>query len=380
MEEIRFCIATNAGLSPPEWVLQARVKQRMAALGLTEISAYADRVGNSSELDQLVALLRVGETSFFRHRAQLQSLQSMVLPTFHKHGKPVRVWSAGCASGEEAYTLAMILDTELARGQKFNVLGSDISTSSLEVASTGIYSLNMQDVPSEFHRYFVPVRDSSTEQSAVHPDIRSQVHFDIHNLADDKFPASFDLIFCRNVLIYFTPAAKKRVVEKLVASLKPGGYLFLGYSESLRGVKGLLAEGDQGARVYRRATPESRAPKKSVAPRQKPAPIANATGHPINKASQAHQPTNAPSTQHLRLSGEYNDGVRMAKELRSVVSLDCPTIEVLLDEASYLGSEAAEEMQRALAENANIVFIASRSGHLRFLRRHGLLASAKEKQ
>ncbi|MBL4632545.1 MAG: methyltransferase domain-containing protein [Kofleriaceae bacterium] len=376
MEEIRFCIASNAGLSPPEWVLQARVKQRMAALGLTEISAYADRVGNSSELDQLVALLRVGETSFFRHRAQLESLQTSVLPTFHKHGEPVRVWSAGCASGEEAYTLAMILDKGLARNQKYHVLGSDISPSSLEVASAGIYSLNKQELPSEFHRYFVPVRESSTDQSAIHPDIRDQVHFDIHNLADDKFPASFDLIFCRNVLIYFTPAAKKRVVEKLVASLKPGGYLFLGYSESLRGVKGLKAEGAQGARVYRRATPQSQQP--SVAPRQKPAPIASTPGQPANAPS--HQPASTPSTQRLRLSGEYNDGKRMAIELRSVISLDCPTIEVLLDEASYLGSEAAEEMQRALAANANIVFIASRSGHLRFLRRHGLLTSAEDKR
>lgn len=371
MRGIRSAIAASAGLSPPEWVLEARVQQRMESLGLEQLSDYLVRLRMPEEQAELVDLLRVGETSFFRHQAQMDAVQNTLLPHFKTLGRPIRAWSAGCATGEEAYSLAMLMERGLPKSQAFSVLASDISRGSLSTAKNGVYNSLRKHIPKEFNKYFL-AGDTDKEYS-IHKDIRSRVQFEFRNLASGNFPEKFDLIFCRNVLIYFVAEAKQQALENLVASLRPGGFLFLGYSESLRGVAGLETTGPKETPVYRkelsRARPFSRG---STPPLAEPKPTAK------NASSREQFTADGQLGPALRLTGEYHDAIRIVRELDTIVGLSAATIEVSLDDASYLGAEAARAMHDAHIQNPNIRFIASRTGHMRFLRRHGLLASSED--
>jgi len=211
------------------------------------------------ELAKLLENLTVNETSFFRHKAQLDLFQKFVLEELLKQKQArreysVRVWSAGCSTGQEAYTLAMLIADGLAYYHLRNslpvelplpkplvappwrveVLASDISYSVLRAGQEGGYSESqMASVDYSFRlRYF----DKMGDRYAVKKTLKDLVHFDFHNLKTEYLPQRNDVIFCRNVMMYFDEAEQKRLVEKFYRCLNPGGYLFVGHAESLLGL------------------------------------------------------------------------------------------------------------------------------------------------
>ena len=211
------------------------------------------------ELAKLLENLTVNETSFFRHKAQLDLFQKFVLEELLKHKQArreysVRVWSAGCSTGQEAYTLAMLIADGLAYYYLRNslpvelplpkplvappwrveVLASDISYSVLRAGQEGSYGESqMASVDYSFRlRYF----DKMGDRYAVKKTLKDLVHFDFHNLKTEYLPQRNDVIFCRNVMMYFDEAEQKRLVEKFYRCLNPGGHLFVGHAESLLGL------------------------------------------------------------------------------------------------------------------------------------------------
>jgi chemotaxis protein methyltransferase CheR len=326
------------------------VRERAAALGLSD-DEYAERVGASpTELARLIELLRVGETRFFRHRKQLEALATRVLPSLHA---PVTAWSAGCASGEEAWTLAMLM-TE--RGLLFSLLATDLSTPALAVAQKGRYPAARVDgdVPSALvRRYFRRIGDDCVLNDRLRPHVR----FRVHNLLVGTPPRDVDLLLCRNVLIYFDEARRAEAVSRLVKALKPGGYLLVGYSETLRNHPELSGEAHG---IYRRAS--------SPAPFPAPPP-GTSRSVPGSTSISRSTPT---LERRLALKGEYPDGRRLAGELRGVVGDGRVVLD--LDGATFLGDEAARVLRRAIEAAPAMEVRATRTPVRRWLVRHGIKA------
>lgn len=210
---------------------------------------------DSREFDRLISLITTRETYFFRMPAHFQILRETVLPELINRegaacmrslsqGKQLRMrlraWSAGCATGQETYSLAMqVLDSiRYAKAWDIEVLGTDINADVLELARVGRYDrLRMGKTPVEFmERYFIPCPDAG-EEVLVSDEVKALTRFQALNLRNlsetDSFKNLFDIIFCRNVMIYFDLPAQQRLVEALTACLKPGGYLFTGEGEVL---------------------------------------------------------------------------------------------------------------------------------------------------
>ena len=154
-------------------------------------------------------------------------------------GRKLRVWSAGCSSGEEPYTIALVLRrdiTDIAR-EDVRILATDIDTDVLGKASRGEYPAEaLDDIPDPFHRYFQPTEESDAATITVAHDVRSLVTFRPLNLMEGwPIKGPFDAIFCRNVMIYFDAPTKCKLIERFVRLIKPGGWLYIGHSESLLG-------------------------------------------------------------------------------------------------------------------------------------------------
>jgi chemotaxis protein methyltransferase CheR len=216
------------------------------------------------ELAQLVEHLTVNETSFFRNKAQLDLFHKYILEDLlrqkSRHGDfSLRIWSAGCSTGQEPYTVAMMMADGLAYFSlrqpaalassfpkplvpppwKVEILASDINYSVLRGGQEGVYSESqMASVDYNYRlRYF----DKTGDRYAVKPAVKEMVHFDFHNLKTQFLPRGFDAIFCRNVMMYFDEAEQKRLVEKFSRCLNPNGYLFVGHAETLRGLSDRFA-------------------------------------------------------------------------------------------------------------------------------------------
>ena len=355
-EELAALLVSRAGLDPPAWALEARVRERAAALGVSD-EEYATRAaGDADELGRLIELLRVGETRFFRHRAQLDALGERVLPSLRS---PVRAWSAGCASGEEAWTLAMLLAE---RGLQFELLATDLSAAALARARQGRYRAARveADVPAALRaRYFRRIGDDDV----VNDRLRGHVRFETHNLLAASGARDFDLVLCRNVLIYFDEARRAEAVGRLVRALKPGGWLLVGYSEALRDHAELTPEAHA---IYRKGPPTARA--KPMPMPAAPAEVARPAARPIAAA---------PSTvgtvgvvPRVVLRGDYVDGKRLAAELRAVVGEARAILD--LDGASFLGDDAARVLRRAVEAAPALEVRATRPAIRRWLGRHGI--------
>lgn len=359
LERIRSSISERTGLAPQDWVLEARVRERMRALGLRDVARYADALTSPAELTGLIELLRVGETRFFRHESQMRAVTEMVLPHLRNQKGTAKVWSAGCATGEEAYTLAMLLSRGLEGCRDVQILASDISPASLRQAREGLYRESaLGAMPRVYREELEAAKDGHFRVPAR---LRSLVEFEERNLAKGPFPGSFDLIFCRNVLIYFDEAAKNLALERLVKALKPGAFLFLGYSESLRDVSGLEVVKEGECHVYRRKLPST--------------PTGSRPPHTPEPAVRTPIP-GATSTQ-VSLRGEYRNGTRLAEELDRALAAKCGLITIDLDGADFLSQETADVLRamraKAQAQGVSLHWRATREGHLRFLRRHKLL-------
>lgn len=242
--------------------LQDRLQRRLKACGLDSFYSYyrllTSREGKQ-ELSALLENLTVNETSFFRNKPQLDLFHRVVLEEILQRKQArrdwtLRAWSAGCSTGQEAYTLAMQICDALAYYYlrnplpfemptpkplipppwKVEILASDISYSALRMGQEGIYSENqMEPVEYTFRlRYF----DKTGDRYAIKQSVKQLVNFDFHNLKTEFLPQRNDVIFCRNVMIYFDEAEQKRLIEKFYRCLNPEGYLFVGHAESLFGL------------------------------------------------------------------------------------------------------------------------------------------------
>jgi chemotaxis protein methyltransferase CheR len=259
---IAWRLAEHAGLELPAWVVDARATARIAAVGCSpgEYVALIGSARGAGELAELIEAVRVGESRLFRHRSQIDVLVDVVAPALRARGRrAIRVWSAGCAAGEEPYTLAIVLSRALP-DCAISIVATDVSAEALARAAAARYPRAALDhVPEHYRNSFVVERD----MVRVAPEIAALVELQRANLTGGPAPRGCDLVWCRNVLIYFTAEARRRAIDRLVGATLPGGFVFVGYSESLRDVAEL-----DGARasdtVYyvRRATeaPRSRPP------------------------------------------------------------------------------------------------------------------------
>lgn len=431
LRRIEARVAAYAGLKPPAWVLASRVDDRVRRLGLAGRAEYASLLEGERGQAELVALaecLRVGETCFYRHRAHVRALQRVVAPDLavrRRTERYVRAWSAGCATGEEAYTLAIVLGEALPKGSGFRieVLGTDISEPALEFARARTYPPEaLRAVPPDVQRRFFV---EAGGRFRVVDAIAERVRFARLNLLGGPYPRALDVILCRNVLIYFEAGARRRTIERLIEALAPGGYLFLGYAESLREFETLEAlhtpdgviyrkplvsarmggpaaasprppsrfrpkappswETDRAAR--RRAARETRSGHGRLGPTEPPDMLVppDAPGsHPTPRACAEEAPpfplasSESPSPDAVvRLRGSYEDPAVVTAELRRAMGARVRRVVVELDEVDFLADEVASVLRRASAaaqaEGVAFALRATRPGPRRWLSRHGLL-------
>jgi chemotaxis protein methyltransferase CheR len=230
--------------SAKQTLVQARLQKRLRATGSPTFSDYlklVERDRTGQELSQLLDAIATNHTSFFREEQHFQLLRSRVLPPLASREGPIRVWTAACATGEEATTLAMTLFEALPAEDRARVrlLASDLSTKALDVARAGVYSMDrVSTIPMALLKnYFERGLGAQRGLARVGTPIRRAIEYRRLNLLEiDSLGESFDVIFCRNVLIYFDQPVQQRVVSMLERHLRPGGHLFIAHAESLNGL------------------------------------------------------------------------------------------------------------------------------------------------
>jgi chemotaxis protein methyltransferase CheR len=222
--------------------LESRLMTRMKATGMTSLYWYYRLISETKKKESLVLLdlLTINETSFFRNRPQLDFFRDEILPEVAARNqalRKLRMWSAGCSTGEEPYTLAMIVRDVMTDHDLWDIkiFASDLSLSAIGAASRGEYEKNrVLEFVDEYHisRYF----EEAEDLYRVKNEIKKTVILDFHNLKNDNGLRELDVIFCRNVMIYFDFEEQKRLLDKLHRCLVPGGYLFMGHAETLYGM------------------------------------------------------------------------------------------------------------------------------------------------
>ena len=231
-------------------MVEGRLRKRVRALGLSGLDEYCRTLFERGELKNefvhLVDLVTTNKTDFFREAEHFDFLRTEALPALlgaraSRGDQHIKIWSAACSNGAEPYTLAMVMADCALRftGLRFSILGTDICTEVLDQAVLGIYPEDMmQPVPAELRRrYVMRARNPARRQARIVPELRRHVRYRHLNLMDAAYPADrdIDIIFCRNILIYFDRPTQHAVLERLCSHLHPGGYLFLGHSESAAG-------------------------------------------------------------------------------------------------------------------------------------------------
>jgi len=228
-------------------MLAARLRKRLMRLGISSYGEYyaylLSREGKEREFAAMIDAVTTNKTDFFREPQHFELLSRRILPELRaKLSRRVEVWSAGCASGQEPYTLAMVLE-EFRRehpGFDYALLGTDICTAALSAAMQGVYPDEyLEPVPAHLKRRYL-MRGKGRYQGfhRVVPELRAKVTFRRLNFMDRDYgiDRKMDIIFCRNVIIYFDRATQKRLFDKFRRQFAPGGYLFTGHSESIEGV------------------------------------------------------------------------------------------------------------------------------------------------
>jgi len=230
-------------------LLQSRFQKRLRALGMKSYKEYCDYVfspeGREAERSQLIDVVTTNTTHFFREPKHWEIMNHTVLPELWHRGlgrsTPLRVWSAGCSSGEEPYTLAMILSEFASRsaGFDYTILATDISREILQKAMRAVYSMDKaEEIPMDMKKKYVLKSKSRTNPLIkIDEPLRRKVSFQRLNfMGDFRLQNPQDIIFCRNVVIYFDRQTQVTLFNKFCNNLKHGGYLFIGHSESLSGM------------------------------------------------------------------------------------------------------------------------------------------------
>jgi chemotaxis protein methyltransferase CheR len=223
-------------------MIEARLTRRLRARNIDSFHAYCEYLFSEKDKEEIVHFINsitTNKTDFFREPRHFDLLTTMVLPEFSGIRKPILVWSAACSSGEEPYTLAIILSEFQAShpGFSFRIFATDISTKALGQAAEAIYtSVVVEPIPMSLRKkYLLRSRDASDDRVRMTPEIRGLVSFGHLNFMDENYglDEKAHVIFCRNALIYFDRLTQKEIVSKLLHYLEPGGYLFIGHSENL---------------------------------------------------------------------------------------------------------------------------------------------------
>jgi chemotaxis protein methyltransferase CheR len=226
-------------------MLEGRLHKRVRALNCSGVNEYVDNLFDDDrferEIPHLIDVVTTNKTDFFREPSHFTFMREVAVPELLKSRSraDLKIWSSACSTGMEAYTTAMVLEDMNRKGGRFRfrILGTDISTTVLRAAKTAIYTLDtLAPVPPEFiKRYFLSSRDRTSDEVRVVPELRRMTNFMRMNLMDSSYPVDrdVDIVFCRNVLIYFERETQRKVIEQLCTHLRPGGYLMVGHSESM---------------------------------------------------------------------------------------------------------------------------------------------------
>lgn len=243
-EEFRKVIYDESGITFSDTnrsILDSRLKERLREKQLTDVQAYYKLITSDKEefklfLDSVTTNL----TRFFRNQAHFDAFINYVIPHVienkRKTGETkIHIWSAGCSTGEEPYTIAMILKDILPTPYTFDIIASDISLKSLMVGQQGFYpESRIQGIPQKYLDLYFTKNDQGYQ---VTQNLMSTIRFDYHNLRFDSGARNLDVVFCRNVLIYFDEPAQKAVIDRFWNAMAPHSYLFIGHSESLFGME-----------------------------------------------------------------------------------------------------------------------------------------------
>lgn len=346
--------------------LRLALTARMPALGIMDADEYVKRLrqlAGEHELRSLLPLVTVGKTEFFRDSRQFTALELRIFPDMLKRarreGRKMKIWSAGCATGEEPYSLGMVLTEQGARPEEVDLWATDLNPAAVENADRGRFPARRLTGLAEQRRlrFFTPV-DGDYQ---VTPELKRYVRFEGQNLAAPVFtkvPAgSLDLILCRNVIIYFDLPTIRGLMDRFLASLRPGGLLLLGYSESLFKVYDKFEMIEvEGAFIYRRPLDGKPAPKKPspevapVPPVQLTRPAAPSSARPRFSTGEyavvvpPSKPA-APKPEPERLSEKKSPGERLTVATEALQKGDFTRALSLLE---ALGREEREDLPSAL--------------------------------
>ena len=220
-------------------ILESRLKERLRERGISSVSSYLDKIkADKEELKGFLDSITTNLTRFFRNQPQFDAFEKFVIPELiskiRKVPGSIRIWSAGCSTGEEPYTIAMLLSEILPKSWTFDITASDISLKCLMTAKEGFYAESrIVGIPDNYlAKYF----DKVDGGFKIHPDIQARIRFDYHNLKNDSGQRNFDVVFCRNVIIYFDEVAQTAVMRRFWDAMASKSFLFIGHSESLFGM------------------------------------------------------------------------------------------------------------------------------------------------
>lgn len=223
-------------------ILDSRIKELLRKKNMSTPQEYYALITKSTEeMKEMLDAVTTNLTRFFRNQPHFDAFINYVIPQIIEYkksrnsfDKTIKIWSAGCSTGEEPYTLAMIMKEICPMGWDFQITASDISLKCLMTAQTGFYADNKIDgIPENYlQKYFTKV-DGGYQ---VNKDLQAKIKFDYHNLKNDSGARNLDVVFCRNVLIYFDEPAQLKVIDNFWNSMAPHSYLYIGHSESLFGM------------------------------------------------------------------------------------------------------------------------------------------------
>jgi len=246
-------ITREYGIKLPEAkksMLESRLNKKVKSFGMTSYRQFLDFIfsdeGKHEELFNVIDLITTNKTDFYREPAHFQYLLDSFLPDYlRRYGyRNLTVWSAGCSTGEEPYTLMMVLEEFKKKHPPFiySLMASDVSTRVIQTAHQGIYHKDrIAGIPLELKRSYFLRGNKNENLVRVKPEFRKKIIYRRINLMDNSYrinidKTALDIIFCRNVLIYFDKSTQEKVIKKFMTCLRPGGLLFLGHSESLMGM------------------------------------------------------------------------------------------------------------------------------------------------
>ena len=221
-------------------ILESRLRERLREKGQISAKDYFATISkDSGELKSFLDSITTNLTRFFRNQAQFDALEKHVIPELINIKKAsgnnvIKFWSAGCSTGEEPYTIAMLMSEVLPVGWKYDIVASDLSLKCLMTAKEGFYKdTQIEGVPENYLKKYFDKVDGGYK---IKSDLHSKIRFDYHNLKNDSGLRGMDIVFCRNVIIYFDDVAQTAVINRFWDAMAPKSFLFIGHSESLFGM------------------------------------------------------------------------------------------------------------------------------------------------